>query len=266
MWYSRILILLGAVAMLSACGGGSGGGGAAVIPTKNTPAPQVSGLNGIWDGSYTSTVTGKTCNDLQALILNGKVRAVSKSCDMVLVGNLTVNGNTASISFNSFSVSGSIANGTGSFTGNFTVASVMTGTYSTSDKDSGNFTLNYNIIYENNSSLSKVEGSWEYNSGSDWVTLGIDNAGAISGADNVGCAYSGSISPIDPAYNLYTYNITLKNLILNTKVVFICPNTGKYTGVSSITTAGANETMTVLAGNDQKIFFADFGKASGATN
>ncbi len=261
MWYSRILMLLGAVVMLSACGGGNGAVPPVQTQTK-APTPQVAGLNGIWDGSYNSNVTGQTCNDMQALIFNGQVRAVSKSCDMVLTGDLTVNGNTASISFNSFSMDGSGANGTASFTGNFTAGSVIAGTYSTSGKDSGHFTLNYNIVYENNSSLSKVEGSWEYKSASDWIDLRISKVGDIVGADSNGCSYSGNISIIDPAYNLYAYKITLGNI-----PKFTCPDTGKYTGVASIgIAAGAKGVMTVLAGNNQNVFFADFSKATGATN
>ncbi len=266
MWYSRILMLLGAVVMLSACGGGNG----AVPPvqTKTTaPTPQVAGLNGIWDGSYNSNVNGQTCNDLQALIFNGQVRAVSKSCNMVLTGSLSIKGDIASVSFNSFSLDGSSPKGTagftGSFTGSFTAGSIIAGTYSTSGKDSGNFTLNYNIVYENNSSLSKVEGSWEYKSASDWIDLRISNVGDIVGADNKGCSYSGNISIIDPAYNLYAYKITLGNIPKFTS----CPDVGDYTGVASLgITAGAKGSMTVLAGNDQNVFFADFSKATGTTN
>ncbi len=260
MWYSRILVLLGALALLSACGGGD----VTVTPAvagSGTPAEDVTGLNGIWDGSYNSNVGGQNCNDLQGLILNGQVRVVSEVCNMVLVGSMSVSGDTASISFDTFAADGSGATGTASFSGSFTTGSLINGTYSSADGDSGNFTLNYNIIYENDSSLSNVEGSWEYKSVSDWIDLRINSVGNIVGADKNGCSYSGNISLIDPAYNLYAYTIALENL----NIYSSCSAAGNYAGVASIT-AGANGSMTVLAGNDQNVFFADFDKVSGTTN
>jgi len=263
MWYSRAGALLGALALLSACGGGD----VTVTPAEigtGTPTQDVTGFNGIWEGSYNSNVGGQTCGDLRGLILNGQVRVVSEACNMVLVGSMSVSGDTASISVDTFAADGSGATGAASFSGSFTRGSVINGIYSNADGDSGNFVLNYNIIYENDSSLSKVEGSWEYKSASDWVDLRINNVGNIVGADNNGCSYAGNISLIDPAYNLYAYNIILENLNLD-NFVFTCPTAGNYTGVASIT-AGANGSMTVLAGNDQNVFFADLGKASGTTN
>ncbi len=260
MLYARICFLAGALALLSACGGGD----VTVTPATagtGTPTLDVTALNGIWEGSYNSNVGGQTCSDLQGLILNGQVRAVSEVCNMVLVGSMSVSGDAASISFDTFSADGSGATGTASFSGSFTPGSIINGIYSNADGDSGNVTLNYNIIYENDSSLSNVEGSWEYKSALDWIDLRINNVGNIVGADNNGCSYSGNISLIDPAYNLYAYNITLENL----NFVLTCSAAGDYTGVASIT-AGATGSMTVLAGNDQNIFFADFDKAPGTTN
>lgn len=263
MWYLRTGALLGALALLSACGGGDVTVTSAVSGT-GSPQQEVMELNGIWEGSYNSNVGGQTCGDMQGLILNGQVRVVSEACNMVLVGSMSVSGDTVSISFNTFAADGSGATGTASFSGSFTRGSIINGIYTSADGDSGNFTLNYNIIYENDSSLSKVEGSWEYKSATDWIDLRINNVGNIVGADNNGCSYSGNLSLIDPAYNLYAYNIILENLNSG-NFVFTCPTAGNYTGVASIT-AGANGSMTVLAGNAQNVFFADLGKASGTTN
>ncbi len=255
MWYSKRLILLAAAAMLSACGGGN----VAVTPTPTTqttnpPTSEVVGLNGIWTGDYTDS-SGTICTDVKGLTYNGSVRVISEKCNVVLAGTLTVNGSNANVNFNLFDAAG-IATGQSAFSGSFTLQSTIDGSL---DNDS-RLSLRYQPVYENNSSLSLLNASWVYQepvsggSGAILSVFNIDGAGVLpSVTTGYGCVYTAAFSILDPDYNLYAVNLTIASC---------STQDGVYSGLASL--SGDNKTMTILAGNDQSVFFADFSQGFGA--
>lgn len=248
MLYTRILALLGALALLSACGGGD----VAVSPTldpADAQALEVAGLNGIWAGDYSDSA-GTTCTDVQGLIYNGSVYAISEDCDVVLTGTLSISGDVASIAFDQFTVDGS-SNGQSSFSGSYTLQSQINGNMNTG----ANLNLSYDIIYENDSAIALVAGSWGDPQG---LAISVDAAGNIVGADINNCTYGGSISIIDANYNLYAVNVELNDFMGS------CGSAGSYAGMVSVTD-GANAAMTILVGNDLSIFFAGLSKSAGPT-
>ncbi len=66
----------------------------------------------------------------------------------------------------------------------------------------------YDALYERDSDLSRVSGSWRDASRN---TFTIDETGAMFGQDSSGCVYDGAISIIDPAFNVYRVTIGLSN-------------------------------------------------------
>ncbi len=245
MLYTRILTLLGAMVLLAACGGGN----VAVNPTLSSAdaqALEVAGLNGIWTGDY-SDGAGKTCTDVQGLIYNGSVYAISENCDVVLTGTLSISGDVASIEFDLFAVDGS-SSGQSSFSGSYTLQSQLNG----SMNSGASLNLSYNIIYENDSAIALVEGTWSDRS----ITIRVDAGGNISGADLSNCTYGGNISIIDANYNLYAVSVNVNDFNGS------CSSAGNYLGVVSVTD-GVNANMTMLVGNDLSIFFAGLSKVAG---
>ncbi len=258
MCYSKLLILLSAAAMLSACGGGD----VAINPTSApsaAPTTKVVALNGIWSGDYTDS-SGTVCTDVQGLIYNGGVRVISKQCNIVLAGTLRITGSTANISFDLFDAQGA-STGQSSFSGNFTRKSSIDGSLDNGSR----LSLNYQIVYENNSSLDFIAANWGISETVGSTTymniFNIGNAGKLVTQLSVAssCNYAATFSILDANYNLYGMALTISKCTGSLK-----NRNGVYSGVASL--SGDNKTMTVLAGNDQNAFFADFGKISGTVN
>jgi hypothetical protein len=66
----------------------------------------------------------------------------------------------------------------------------------------------YDDLYERNSSLALVSGTWEDASGN---TYSIDAAGVMFGQDSSGCVYDGTVSIIDTNFDVYRISITVAN-------------------------------------------------------
>jgi len=253
MWYSRAGALLGALALLSACGGGD----VAVTPAEigtGTPTQDVAGFNGIWQGDYTDS-SGTICTDLRGLIYNGNVRAASENCNIVFAGTLSVSGSSANINFDLFDVDGA-GTGQSAFSGSFTLQSRIDGSLD----NGGRLSLRYQTVYENNSSLSLLAADWVFVEAIDVGTIysffSIDSSGAVPPFTAAsGCNYAATFSTLDPDYNLYAVSLTITSC---------SDRNGVYNGVASL--SGDNRTMTVLAGNDQNVFFADFLQRYGGAN
>lgn len=253
MWCSRILILLGALALLSACGGGD----VTVTPTASgtgAPVQQVTGLNGIWEGDYTDS-SGVICTDLKGLIYNGNVRAASENCNVVFTGTLSVSGSSTNINFILFDLDGA-STGQAAFSGSFTLQSSIDGSLD----NGGRLSLRYQPVYENNSSLGLLAADWVFVEALDVGTISsffsIDSTGVVPPFTAVsGCNYAATFSTLDPDYNLYAVSLTITSC---------AGRDGVYSGVASL--SGDNRTMTVLAGNDQNVFFTDFLLGYGGAN
>ncbi len=249
MLYVRTGFFMGAIALLSACGGGD----VAITPAQDpsdAQALEVAGLNGIWEGDYTDA-SGTVCTDVKGLIYNGSVHAISENCNAVFAGSLSVSGSTATISFDLFNAAGA-RTGQSSFSGSFTLQSVINGSL-----DNGTLlNLRYQTVYENDSSLALLAATWGFEEPIETGTVlnffAIDNAGnlTLSSAAS-GCNYTATLSILDADYNLYGVN-----LIISGCTGSLVSRNGTYNGAASL--SGNDAILTVLAGNDQNMFFADF--------
>ena len=66
----------------------------------------------------------------------------------------------------------------------------------------------YDDLYERDSNLGIVTGTWEDESGN---TFSIDQDGAIFGQDALGCVYDGAVSIIETNFNVYRLTVTVSN-------------------------------------------------------
>lgn len=259
MRYSKLLILLATVAVLSACGGGN----VAVTPVpttqSTTPTAEVTGLNGIWEGDYTNS-SGTVCTDVKGLTYNGSVRVISEKCNLVLAGTLSVNGGNANIDFELFDTAG-VGTGQSTFSGSFTLQSSIDGSLDNGSR----LSLRYQPVYENDSSLGLITGNWSVSETvGDTAYLNffsIDGAGKLVTRLSVAsdCDYTATFSILDANYDLYGVALTISNCASS-----IQNRNGVYTGLASL--SGDNKTITVLVGNEQNTFFADFSKVTGTIN
>ncbi len=245
---------MGAVAMLAACGGGN----VAVTPVPTSsaaPTAEVTGLNGIWEGDYTDS-SGTVCSDVKGLTYNGSVRVISENCNVVLAGTLSINGSSADINFDLFDTAGA-ATGQSAFSGSFTLQSTIDGSLDNGSR----LNLRYQPVYENNSSLGLLNAAWVFpepvsGGGTILSVFSIDSAGVLPSVTSAsGCVYTAAFSILDPDYNLYAVSLT---------ITACSGRDGVYAGLASL--SGDNKTMTILAGNDQNVFFANFFQGFGGVN
>lgn len=219
---------------LVACGGGGGGG---------TPTADVN-PNGIWEGSFTEA--GVTY-DLQGLVYDGYLIAFSSGYGSLYEGDLFVDGN--SFTGNTRVYVNGVYSGTQGLTGSVQESSTMSGR--TSDGAS-TFTLDYNPIYERDASLNSVAGTWELVDGAYTFTMTVNASGAISGGDSEGCAYSGSLSVPDAAYNIYGVSLNVAN----------CgAENGSYSGYATLgDDVATNDTLVLTASNQNYVAVAQLGR------
>lgn len=101
----------------------------------------------------------------------------------------------------------------------------------------------YDSVYQRNSSLALVSGTWRDGTG---VTYSIDGNGAIFGQTSAGCVYDGQVSLIDSNNNLYRVHIDVSS----------CQDEdGSFTGLGALfgdAESGDNERFLFL-GNESDI-------------
>lgn len=181
-----VCILLALV--LAGCGGGSSDGGSSQATTA---------VNGIWQ---ISGMEGSLAFTGGALLYNGRILAITESSSMTGLydGNYTVSGNTLSGSVRIYQegyglIGNGLINGTVS-------ATTMHLNFTTNYGTSGTMTLDYDDIYERNSSLALVVGTWADFFG-DTLTVNPDGS-YLYYTDGV-CIDSGRVSIINSSRNLY---------------------------------------------------------------
>ena len=239
--------LLGLSFLLSGCGGGGGGSSAPVGQAPpTTPPPSVTGATGVWEGTFTDTgsypVTG--------LIRDGQVRIFSAQEGVLYEGPITVNGTsfTATLDvvdsvagrYTSVNVTGTVVTGVsidGTYTDN-TPGGVRNGTFS----------LTYDAITERGASLATTDANWFATDGVDSITLAIDAAGDIAGADTDACVYNGTLAAPDPAINVYDVAVDISGCGIN----------GSYTGFATVTdTVTTNDTLVFVASSATMVIFGE---------
>lgn len=213
------------VAVLSAlalgCGGGGGGGGG----NGNPPPPTNRSVGGLWLGTLdfsdgtsldTLALVGET-GEFQWLVAPATGSTNPEAERQQIFGTLQVSG-TSVISMNAISAlpTGSVtaAGSTYGFTdlsGTVVERATLAGEFTTTgdqgDVFTGTFAFAYNALYERNSSLATVAGT--YTTATDSIT--IDTLGQLFYQGTDGCVAAGTAEVINADYNMYRLQFEVAN-------------------------------------------------------
>lgn len=215
--------------------------GNAMASTYTWTFTTVESASGIWGGTFTSNVEGKTYNILGVIAENGEARFLSDE-GAQFSGNVSVSGSTLTSTVTAFAPPGYVfvngsTYGTVRFTGTVKTKNSLTGTYS-GVGDTGTFTLTYDVTYERGSSLSSVSGNWSNSDPSGYSQNVTVNAnGTFTGNNSSGCTFSGNVTIINPSYDAYR----LDNVRIGSCGAF----NGTYTGLGVLwDNSTTNDTFT----------------------
>lgn len=246
----RILVATIGLSLCVLTGCGSSGGDA------STPAAVADAkMGGIWEG--TSTWGGETQTLIGVTTDDGRFRFVSLDTDGQYVGSISVsNQNQISGSGTGVAPDGSLWSdgskvATVSLSGTLSERDSLTGSWSSSTGESGNFNLNFDPIYDRPSSLAKVSGTYTAyeEDGPDIVSITIDSGGSINGQDIFGCIYSGMMSLIDSEFNVYEITLTLANCGADNRTV---------TGLAGLFDGAGTDDRLLTSVDDGNSFSIDF--------
>lgn len=181
---------------LSACGGGGGGAPAPVA----APIVVDEDANGLWQGTFSQDGVGSF--ELFGLFYEGQIVARSYAGGTLYIGNYTVSQDNLSGSAIVRSFGGadpSTRLGTANFQGVVVERSQISLTYTTTYGPTGSISVFYENIYDRDSSLSLIAGTYQ-----DGNVFTINPDGSFTIPNNApGCAFTGMVSLLSSNYNLY---------------------------------------------------------------
>ena len=202
--FSTIVFML----VLAACGGGGVQGVDLSGPGSSPPNPTNPG--GIWFGTLTSpdltiAIEGVVTED-------GEGRFVDENGTQYVVTGIGGSGEIRGITFDAYAQGGyqfldGSTTATGNLTGTVVERSTFSGSFSFSTGESGTIAMDYDPIYDRDSSLAKLSGSWDEGSG----IMTVDPDGSFFEQDQFGCVYDGQVSIIDAMFNAYRLTMTVSN-------------------------------------------------------
>lgn len=138
-------------------------------------------------------------------------------------------------------------------TGAVTTKSVINGTFTSSDGQSGSLSLSYDPISDGGSSLATTSSNRAATNGGVTTTLSIDSAGQLTGSDTTGCVYNGTVSIIDPTVDIYAVSVTASSCSIYN---------GSYTGYAVISdTTTTNDTRTYVVSNPNYVIYGDLARS-----
>lgn len=241
----RMGLFLSVVLMMfwvAGCGGGGDDG-------NSSPSPVTTqSIAGIWIGSFTSNVSHRTFSILGVITEQGMARFISTALHTEYTADrLNVSGNNFSATATVYGGAGRY-DGTAELAGTFTQRGNINGTFA-GVGDAGSFSLAYNSLYERPSSLEAIAGTWTNYASGYYEKFTIDSNGNVSRPVISGCTTSGSVSIIDPRYNVYAVNLTVNN----------CGDeNGFYRGLAVMTdTEASNDTIVGSANTTTHSVIAD---------
>jgi len=207
-----LLLILG----ITACGGGGGGGGSG----SPVPPPVVNASpGGIWTG--TQAVPGEPTLEIIGLVAEDGRFHFIRDDGAQFYGRATTSGDQVSASYTGVLPIGFVfedgsSGGSGSLNGTVRERQSITATFVfttlAGTRAEGTLSLNYEPLYERDSSLATAAGSWTDALLTGSPVLTIDAAGAIFEQNPfTGCVVNGRLSIIDSRYNAYAIAIEYSN-------------------------------------------------------
>ena len=172
-------------------------------------------------GIYTGTIEeisigGPAGSDLIGIIgENNEVHLFAPANPVHLVGRIDVSQTKLDGALTAY------AGETGRFFGTDELAKIlldghMTGTVGASGVYSGpgvagQFSLDYDPVYETAVSLDMAAGVWSFGQAGYTVTFDIDNTGQLFGTDTNGCVFAGQIEVTRNGYNAFQVTLAISN-------------------------------------------------------
>lgn len=209
---NRLLLLAASLFVLSTvagCGGGGSGGNS----SGTQPPPVVDAkLGGIWEGTIFNENIGSSWQLIGLSLDTGESRFIDEFGTQY-VATLTVSGTSFSGTFFGVApvgetfIDGSVV-ATGNMSGTISERNRISGSYTVSTGERGSLNLFYNSIYERDSSLSLMAGTWI---DADQDTFAVDAQGEIFGQDSIGCVYTGRVSIINRDFNAYRVQLNVSS-------------------------------------------------------
>lgn len=222
------------------CSSSSSGGGEESSTTQTTPPPDES-PSGIWEGTYSES--GTLVNDLSCLIAENSELACllfdPANGDLAggASGSVTVSGDDISGSLTAYAAPGYVLSD-GSATADYsitggTVAERMSLSMTvTGGGATGSVSATFDPIYDRNSSLAAVAGSYtSFTVDGAPASFSIAEDGGLFAQSESGCVANGQVSVIDPNTNGYSVEA----------IVSSCPGLdGEYSGLAVTTDYSAD--------------------------
>jgi hypothetical protein len=209
---NRLLLLAASFFVLSTvagCGGGGSGGNS----SGTQPPPIVDAkLGGIWEGTIFNENIGSSWQVIGLSLDTGEGRFIDEFGTQY-VANLTADGTSFSGTFFGVAplgetfIDGSVV-ATGNMSGTISERNRISGSYTVSTGERGSLDLFYNSIYERDSSLSLMAGTWI---DADQDAFTVDTQGEIFGQDSSGCVYTGRVSTINRDFNAYRVQLNVSS-------------------------------------------------------
>jgi hypothetical protein len=202
-------ILLPGIVLVAACGGSDGGGS----------TPPNAAVGGLWFG--TTTISGQSPSEVLGIVAeNGKAYLLQED-GVMYWGTVTSSGNQISSTFDGAGLlseplwDGSVR-GTGTLTGTIQARDLITAssTFTTSkgSRTTATVSLDYDALYNDDSSLATIAGNYVDALGIYGGVLNIANNGDLFLQDpNSGCVLNGRVAVINAAYNAYDIQFTYSN-------------------------------------------------------
>ncbi len=201
----RFLSVLIFVVLMSAC---SPQVAREVTSETKQVAVQKAQLDGIWVGSF--DIRGRGPYDFYAIHVGERSTAVSHRAKAVCMGQVKQNEDYYYAKYNLYALDGPPFD-YARLTGEIKEGQIHSHFTTLNGGDTGKMQLTYSDLYDQPSSLGRLEGRWGYTD-RDGLKFDLLIAGGIvSGNDSDGCHYTGNVSLINPQYNAYDVLLEVSN-------------------------------------------------------
>jgi len=236
----RFLYIFSLTAICVACGGGGGGGGNGG-DSAPPPPPADQAIGGIWFGT-----DNEGLEILGASTESGRIHWVSPDTGEQGFGTASVNGTAITINYTwvaelGFVLEDGSTSATCSATGTIqeyqSIAVTTNCTTGLGSTFSASASLNYDSLYDRDSSLSVIAGN--YDDGG--LILNIAANGVIfEQGSSTGCIISGQVAIIDSQFNVYDVSMTFSTCLGD----FAILNGATFTGLGILDNTVTPEELT----------------------
>lgn len=265
---SGTLIGLGCTFLLAACGGGGGGSASSPVPPPAMPGEP----GGLFSGTLEDCGAGCPIDTFAMIDDNGEWFMFFERYDVgVNWGRLTVSGSTftgtrlrydpAPSGHRDFGYPPSApavlddpSQSDRSISGNFVERESIQGNFTLGPNSNTRFILDYDDQHAAGSSLATLAGMFSASDATGFsLTYTIDPDGTVSGSDSTGCMVTGNVTAVDPAFNLYRFDLSFAGCGSGAQ--------GAYSGNGALLVSGApggeNLYLFALSGDETRLVVLD---------